>query len=160
MLFNCAKCNVSGQARCRTRCGTTVVECALTLPVLFFVLIALLDLGIAATRYNALAEVSRRIAREAILHGSLSPASSVEWGPVAYGGNMADGSQYVASAQWMIPTMRAGDVSVAITWPKNDNSPRDPVRVEVNYEHRPLIPGLCPWGPITLRSVATMHIAN
>ena len=61
----------SGRSPQHQRGGTTIVECAIVLPVLFFVLFALLDLGIAATRYNSLAEASRRIAREAILHGSL-----------------------------------------------------------------------------------------
>ena len=63
------------------RRGTTIVECAITLPVLFLVLFSLLDLGIAATRYNSLAEVARRIAREAVLHGSLAPDSAAPGGP-------------------------------------------------------------------------------
>ena len=56
--------------------------------------------------------------------------------------------------------MNAKDVSVQVTWPDNDNSPRDRVQVEVAYRHNPLIPGFCPWGPINLHSVATMHIVN
>ncbi len=142
------------------RRGTTILECAITLPVLFLVLFSLLDLGIAATRYNSLAEVSRRIAREAVLHGSLAPDSSGTWGPDEYSGTMADGSVVVAAAHGMIPTMNDSDVLVHVTWPDDDNSPRDRVQVEVSYEHDPLIPGICPWGKLELRSVATMHIVN
>jgi Flp pilus assembly protein TadG len=142
------------------RTGTSIMECAITLPVLLFVLFSLLDLGIAATRYNALAEVSRRIAREAILHGSLAPDASGTWGPGEFTGTMADGSAMLATAHRMIPTMNGGDVTVHVTWPDNDNSPRDRVQVEVGYRHDPLIPAICPWGQIDLRSVATMHIVN
>ena len=104
--------------------GATLVECAIALPVMFFVLFALLDLGLAATRSNTLAEVARKIAREAVLHGSLSPSSNGTWGPNPYAGTVADGSPIVASAQNMVPTMSADDVSVQVTWPDNDNSSR------------------------------------
>jgi Flp pilus assembly protein TadG len=152
--------NVCRRAIRRRRCGATILECAITLPVLFIVLFAILDLGIAATRYNALAEVSRRIAREAVLHGSLAPDTSGTWGPEEYDGTAADSSAIVAKAHDMTPTMIGSDVSVRVTWPDNDNSPRDRVQVEVAYEHKPLIPGFCPWGTLELHSVATMHIVN
>ena len=142
------------------RSGTTVLECAITLPVLFFVLFALLDLGIAATRYNALAEIARRIAREAVLHGSLAPDSSGTWGPDEYSGSLADGSAIVAPAANMVPTMDGSDVSVRVRWVDGDNSPRDRIQVDVAYQHEPLIPGICPWGPLSLSSTATMHVVN
>ena len=74
------------------RRGATAVEAAIVLPVLFAVLFAILDLGIAATRYNAIAEVAHRVAREAVLHGSLSEDSADMWGPSEYSGTLADGS--------------------------------------------------------------------
>src|SRR5882757_3533602 len=105
----------------RRHSGVTILECAITLPVLFIVLFAILDLGLAATRYNALAEVSRRIAREAILHGSLAPDTSGTWGPQEYDGTAADSSTIVAKAHDMTPTMVGSDVTVRVTWPDNDN---------------------------------------
>jgi Flp pilus assembly protein TadG len=142
------------------RRGTTIVECAITLPVLFIVLFAMLDLGIAAARYNFLVEASRRIAREVVLHGSLAPTSSGTWGPAAYSGTSADGSAMITPAIDMIPTMVPGDVNVNVTWPDSDNSLRDRVQVEVAYEHQPLVPLICQWGTLYLRSVTTMHIVN
>jgi len=144
----------------RERTGSTILECAIVLPVLFVILFAMLDLGIAAVRYNSLAEASRRIAREAILHGSLAPEASGTWGPDEFSGTVADSSELVDPARGMIPTMEEGRVNVHVTWPDNDNSPRDRVQVEIQYEHEPLVPGLLPWGPLNLRSVATMHIVN
>jgi TadE-like protein len=137
-----------------------MVECAIALPVMFIVLFALLDLGLAATRYNALAEAARKIGREAILHGSLAPPTNGTWGPGEYTGTVADSSPIVAAAHDMVPTMNPNDVSVQVTWPDNDNSPRDRVQVEVSYQHHPLIPGFCPWGTLNLHSAATMHIVN
>jgi Flp pilus assembly protein TadG len=138
------------------RSGATAVEAAIVLPVLF----AILDLGIAATRYNAIAEVAHRVAREAVLHGSLSEDAADMWGPNQYNGTLADGSEVVAAAANMSPTMDAGDVSVRVTWPDADNSPRDRVQVEVTYDHEPIIPLFCPWGTLELRATATMHIVN
>jgi hypothetical protein len=142
------------------RTGASVVECALVLPVLSIVLFAMLDLGLAAVRYNALAEASRRIAREAILHGSLAPDTSGTWGPEEYSGTASDSSDLVAPVHGRVPTMEDSQVTVRVTWLDNDNSPRDRVEVEMTYEHVPLVPGLLPWGSLDLRAVATMHIVN
>lgn len=142
------------------RRGATAVEAAIVLPVLFAVLFAILDLGIAATRYNAIAEVAHRVAREAVLHGSLSEDSADMWGPSEYSGTLADGSEVMATAANMIPTMDASDVRVRVSWPDVDNSPRDRVRVDVEYDHVPLVPLFCPWGTLELRSTATMHVVN
>jgi hypothetical protein len=137
-----------------------MVECALVLPMLIFTLFAMLDLGLAAVRYNTLAEASRRIAREVILHGSLVSETASVWGPSEFTGTAADSSELVASVRDMLPTMIPSQVQVRITWPEGDNSPRDPVQVEVNYEHQPIVPTISVWGPLNLRSVATMHVVN
>ena len=146
--------------RSRARQGVAILECAIVMPVLMFILFAMLDLGLAAVRYNALANASRRIAREVILHGAIAPTSSGEWGPTAFSGTAAGGSIIVASVQHTLPTMPLGDVNVSVNWPESDNSPRDPVRVEVTYTHQPIVPAISVWGPITLRSVSTMHVVN
>lgn len=142
------------------RCGATMVECAITLPVMLLVLFALLDLGLAAMRYNSLAEASRQIAREAIIHGSLAPDTSGTWGPGEYLGTAGDATDFVTSIQGLLPTMKKSDVTVRVTWLDGDNSPRDRVQVETAYQHQPLIPGLAVWGTLDLHSVATMHIVN
>jgi hypothetical protein len=146
--------------RRRNARGASALECAITLPVMFLVLFTLLDLGLAATRYNALAEGARRLARQAILHGSLSPTGSEVWGPAEYAGNADDGSTYMIALTGMLPTMSPELVSVHLAWPDMDNSPRDRVEVELSYEHQPLIPGFALWQPLNLRSRATMHIVN
>lgn len=142
------------------RYGATALEAAITLPVLLLILFALLDLGLAATRYNALSEIARRIAREAIWHGSLAPSAINSWGPQEYVGAIGDGNEITTIAQNMTPTMNANDVSVRVTWPDSDNTPRDRVSVEVGYEHQPLVPAICPWGTLNLSASTTMRIVN
>ena len=63
--------NTFRRAVARRRPGATLVECAIALPVMFFVLFALLDLGLAATRYNTLAEVARKIRQRQYCMGRL-----------------------------------------------------------------------------------------
>jgi TadE-like protein len=137
-----------------------MLECAIALPIMLLALFAILDLGLAATRYNALAEAARQIARQAILHGSLAPVEVGSWGPAQFVGTAADGSTIVQTVHGRLPTMPANLVNIQVTWPDNDNSPRDRVQVQVTFQHHPLVPGLTTWGPIDLRSVATMRIVN
>lgn len=142
------------------RLGACAVESAIVLPAALFILFSILDLGLATIRYNTLAEASRRIARQAILHGSLAPAEVGAWGPLQFIGNASDGSTVVSPLKNMLPTMSDHDVNVDVTWPDGDNSPRDRVHVEVTYLHQPLLPFLANWGTIPLRSATTMHIVN
>jgi Flp pilus assembly protein TadG len=156
---------MSTRNACKThvRCdrnGITMVECAIALPVMFVLLFAMLDLGIAAARFNVLAEAARRIARDASIHGSSSPDASAKYGPAAYSGTAADSSPIVQSAANLLPTMPKPRVNIRVTWLDGDNSPHDRVEVEVAFRHEPLIPALFMWGPIDLRSVSTMRIVN
>jgi hypothetical protein len=145
---------------CQRRAGVTLLECAITLPVLFVTLFAMLDLGIAAARYNALAEAARRIAREAVIHGSLAPPESTKWGPDEYVGTGDDNSDIAKAARPVFLAMPSHKVSIHVTWPDANNSPHDRVRVEVSFRHEPLLPQLFVWGPVDLRAVSTMCIVN
>jgi hypothetical protein len=142
------------------RHGVTLVESAIVLPVLFWMIFAMLDLGIATLRYNTLAHASQRIAREVVRHGSESPVAVGAWGPATYEGSANDGTPIVASVDDLLPTMSPSDVLVRVEWLDNDNSPRDRVHVELNYVHQPLIAGLSPWGELELRAASTMRIIN
>lgn len=143
-----------------SRRGAALVECALTLPIIVLILLALLDLGMAATRYNGLAEVTRHIARETIRHGSLAPPTEGTWGPSPFYGSMASESDLVASARRKLLLTLADDVLISIMWLDGANSPGSRVQVEAVTVHKPLIPGLFVWGPLELRSSTTMSIVN
>ncbi|QDV75604.1 TadE/TadG family type IV pilus assembly protein [Botrimarina mediterranea] len=140
--------------------GVVALESAFVLPITFFLLFAMLDLGLAAVRFNALSEAARTVAREVVLHGSMALDSPDAWGPGQFQAAASSDSDIVRTAQNVLPTMRLEDVTVAVSWADNDNSPRDRVRVRLSYLHQPLIPVLFAWGPLELRAEAIMRIVN
>jgi Flp pilus assembly protein TadG len=143
-----------------TRSGATMIECAFALPVMLMLLFGMLDLGLAAARYNALSDAARRVARAAIIHGSLESTRTAAWGPQEFAGTAADNSPIAMAANAVLPAMPKDEVNIHVSWPDNNNSPGDRVQVEISYRHQPLLPRLFAWGPLTLRAVSTMQIVN
>tara|TARA_R110002049_G_scaffold2750_1_gene21314 strand:+ start:9982 stop:10458 length:477 start_codon:yes stop_codon:yes gene_type:complete len=142
------------------RKGATLVEAAITLPLMLWILLSMLDLGLAAVRFNALAEAARRVCRQAIIHGQDAGEITSAWGPEAYEATAATASPMVAPAATAIPTMAPDEVSIRIAWPDGDNAPRDRVETQLQYTHEPLLSGLMPWGPFQLDASCTMSIVN
>lgn len=146
--------------RLTRRGGAVALESAFVLPVTFFTIFALLDLGLAAVRFNALSEAARCVAREVILHGSMAQNLADQWGPAEFNGAAASGSDIVRSARTVLPTMTLSDVNVSVSWLDSDNSARDRVRVRMTYQHETLVPVLFAWGPLELQAEAVMRIVN
>lgn len=142
------------------RFGAAVVESAFVLPILLFMLFAFLDLGLAAIRQNALSDASRRIARQAIIHGGLNPNNATQWGPDPFMGTAATDSPVVATVKAAFPTMNMEDVEVQVSWPDGGNLPGDHVLVTVGYRHEVLVPGMLFWGSLDLTSYTSMQIVN
>lgn len=142
------------------RAGAATVECAVVLPVALLILFSLLNLGLATIRYNVLAEAARRVAREAITHGSLVPHVRGAWGPDPFAGTAADPSPLIASLQNLLPTMVPDEVGVSVTWLDGDNTPHSRVEVALSYKHQSLIPFLASWKSIDLHAETLMRIVN
>jgi Flp pilus assembly protein TadG len=137
-----------------------MIECAFALPVTLILLFGMLDLGLAAARYNAISDAARRVVRAAIIHGSLENNRTATWGPQEFVGTAGDNSPIAVVANAVLPAMPKEEVNVHVSWPDNNNSPGDRVQVEISYTHQPLLPKLFAWGPLTLRAVSTMRIVN
>ncbi len=146
--------------RKKLRAGVIITESAIVLPVALLVIFSLLDLGLAAIRYNALGEAARLLSREAICRGSLASDVVDSWGPDEYEGTAADDSVFSRTIQRRLPTMESADVQIRIAWLDGANDPRDRVEVRLNYTHEPLLPGIMVWGPIELSSTSTLRIVN
>ena len=141
--------------------GATVVETAIVLPVALLVLFVILDLGLASLRYNTLAEAARRLARAAVMRGDETPSEiGGDWGPEPIIATAADAIDPAVTIHPLLPTMPPDGVSIRMTWPDGDNKSGNRVRVELKYEHEPLVPGFTPWGAIELESTSQMRIVN
>ena len=142
-------------------CGATAVEAAIVLPIALLALFAILDLGLATLRYNTLAEAARRLARAATMRGEETPTEiGSNWGPAPIIATAADAIDPAVTIRPLLPTMDPADVSIRMTWPDLRNNSRSRVRVELKYQHQPLVPGFNPWGAIQLESSSQMRIIN
>lgn len=139
--------------------GVAALETAFILPVLMLVLFAMLDLGLAALRYNALGAVADRVVRNASLHGNRVQDHSFALGPAPFTGTLATEDPLVAGLSALAVTMDPNEVGVTVQWLDSDNRPRDRVRVMLVYEHRPLL-AISAWGAIQLRAGSTQPIIN
>jgi len=127
---------------------------------MFVVLFAMLDLGLAALRYNCLGAAAHHISREASIRGTLARSINPMWGPDPYTGNAAATDAIVQPLQGFVPTMQPELVDVSVSWPDGNNRPRDRVTAIVTFVHQPLLPGLLPWGNLSLRAESTTQIVN
>jgi Flp pilus assembly protein TadG len=155
------------RSRCRPagrrphRPGATVVECAIVLPVTFFLLFALVVGAMGIFRYQEVASLAREGARYASTHGyqyrkdaGLPMGTTADWKTDIY--NNA-----------ILPKVVALDVnqlSFDASWPdvinqpgKPDNWPGSKVDVTVTYNW---LPELYLIGPIRLTSTSSMPITN
>lgn len=119
--------------------GGSLVEMALTLPVLLLVLFAILDLGRAVYAQNVIANAAREGAR----FGAIAPGDS-------------------QAIQTQTETAIVGLDMSAVTVAVNQTS--NTVRVTVTYQFNSITPlvgqFLGPGGAVTLQGVSTMNIES
>lgn len=137
-----------------------MVECAVVLSVWLLVVFTALDLGLAVFRNNTLSESARRLARQAIVHGSQSSPEATPWGPEDYTGTAADETEIAAAALSMLATMEPENVSIEVQWPDGGNDPDQRIHVSLTYEHQLLIPFARFGGPMQLRGDCVMRIVH
>ncbi len=141
------------------RTGATLVESALTLPLLLLLIFGMIDLGIAVQRAALCHEAARMGARMAIVHG----ADALQHGVWSV-------DQAVAAIHARIdPILEAAavdpaNVQVTVTWQKSGsgpylNSPGSLVTVQVSIPHRSAVPFLR-LPSFTVSSDSQMVISN
>jgi hypothetical protein len=143
------------------RTAVTAVECAIVLPVTFFLLIALVVGGTGMFRYQEVATLAREGARYASTHGhqwrkdaGQPVGTSTDWSSDIYNNAIAP----------QIVCLDTSQVSYQVSWPdvvnqpgKPDNWPGSKVDVTVSYQW---FPELYLVGPINLTSTSSMPITN
>jgi Flp pilus assembly protein TadG len=143
------------------RPGASVVECAIVLPLTFFLLFALVVGAMGIFRYQEVASLAREGARYASTHGyqyrkdaNLPTGTTVDWKTDTYNNAIAprmvalDPAQLTYDVKWPDVVNQPG---------KPDNWPGSKVDVTVNYDW---LPELYLIGPIRLTSTSSMPITN
>lgn len=130
--------------------GQSLVEFALVVPIFLILVFGVVDGVRAVFAYNTIANASREGARYAMVHGSNS-SSAV--GP----GNTSALTVYV---QKYTDGLGASSVTITPTWPGGSNDAGGKVKVDVQYQWKPMFSSLLHTGPLTLDASSTMVIVN
>jgi Flp pilus assembly protein TadG len=152
--------NRSQQKHADRRNGATAVECAVVLSAFLVILFGMLDLGLAVLNYNTLTEASRRLCRQAIVHGQLASPQMTVWGPTTVSGTAADGTPYARALSPELATFNLSNVDYAITWPDGTNSLDSRVLVTVTYNYQTMMPLILGKSQISLQATTTMHVQH
>lgn len=143
-----------------SRRGATLVEMAIILNVFLLLILGTLDLGLATYRYNTISQAARQGARQAAVHGALAPPAMSSWGPGAYTGTAADGSEFAQAVSPMLAGFNLSDVTIRVEWLDGGNAVQQRVRYSVSTPFRPIIGSLFTSASYTLSAASTMPIAH
>jgi Flp pilus assembly protein TadG len=147
-------------ARAGSHRGATAIEAAIVLSGLFVVLFGMLDLGLGILEFNTLAEASRRLCRQAIVHGQNASPSMTAWGPESVSGTAADSTAYAQALSPELATFNLSNVKYTINWPDDSNQYDSRVEVIVTYQYQPLMPFIFGTAGVPLQAVTTMHVEH
>ncbi len=109
--------------------GQSLVEFALTLPILLLLLVGIVDVGRGLQAYVALGNAVREAVREASVHGA---DASVPWGPTA------NDSRVTTAVRSRIVGIRTEDIAVTSSWPSASNAQGAEVIVGATYTFQPI----------------------
>lgn len=109
--------------------GQSLVEFALTVPILLLLLVGVIDVGRGFQAYVSLGNAVREAARDAAVHGA---DSSAPWGPTANDANVT------TAVRGRIAGIRTQDVAVTSSWPGGSNAQAQEVTVSATYTFQPI----------------------
>jgi hypothetical protein len=118
------------------RRGATLIESAVVLVVLMAILWSGLEVSMAVIRFNSMSASARIIAREASVHGELSPDP---WGiaPLSLSGTSSHPAAQLIAGQ--LPTLDPSQVTIELSWPDGDDQVGDRVMVTVRCVNSPVV---------------------
>lgn len=134
------------------RSGTTVVEMAVVGPLALFLIVGIMDIGLAIFAYNDIAAAAREGGRYAQVHGARYAANA---GPPPASGPAAN-DPYVERVVRGQAFVNQARLTVTSSWPNGDNNPNSPVVVGASYTYSPVL--LLGIGTFTMRTQTTFYI--
>jgi Flp pilus assembly protein TadG len=144
----------------RGRRGVAVVEGAIVLASLVIVLFGMLDLTLLVLESNTVAEASRRMCRNAVVHGQMASPQMTIWGPTSVTGTAGDGTEYAQALDPELVTFNLSNVNYTINWLDGSNQPGNRVQVIVTFNYQPMMPFLLGGSAIPISMDTTMQVAH
>ncbi len=143
------------------RRGATVAELAVVMGIFLTLVLGMLDLGLGVFRYNLLAQAARQGARQAIVHGDMADRLGT-WGPGAYSGTAADGTEIALAIQPLLRGIDPAQVSIQAEWLDGGNEVAEEhrVRITVSTPYQPAMTFIFGNPTFTLEATSTMAIAH
>jgi Flp pilus assembly protein TadG len=137
--------------RAGSRCGQSLVEFALTLPVLFAFVFCLMEVSLAFYNYDVISESAREGTRYAMVRGSSCPTSA---NPTCEA-TISQVNTYVSGLGW--PIIGGGAITPVTSYPSGNENVGSPVKVTVTYTFPVNLPFM-PRNSITMSSSSQMVI--
>jgi Flp pilus assembly protein TadG len=149
------KCPLPSRARrlCCGEGGSSLVEFAITVPVLLTFFFGLIQVCIASYTRGAISESAREGTRYAMVHGASCQTPSNASCTLTAGAVNA----YVSASQW--PNIGGGAMMVATTYPDGNENPASRVQVTVSYAFPFRIPAIRA-STLTMSSTSVMYIVQ
>jgi hypothetical protein len=135
------------------------VESAIILSSCLALLLGMLELSVVLVRNTVAADVSRRVARAAIVHGESANATLGSWGPASMELTADSGHPVALAARPALMVLNPSDVHISVVWPDGGNLVGQRVLVTVSILHHPIVSALG-YGSFTLQGMSIMRIAH
>jgi Flp pilus assembly protein TadG len=133
--------------------GSSLVEFAMTVPVLLTFFFGLIQVCIATYTRSAISECAREGTRYAMVHGTNCLTANSASCTV----NAQAVNTYVSSSPW--PNIGGGTMTVNTTYPDGNEKPGSRVQVAVSYAFPFRVP-MIPASTLTLNTSSVMYIVQ
>jgi len=119
--------NLHAANAARSEDGGSLIEMAVTLPLLFTLLFCFMELCLAFYSHDMISEAAREGSRYAIYHGATCPTSA---SPTCEA-TATQVNSYVTGLGW--PNLAGGTMTVATTYPNGNENVGSLVQVKITY---------------------------
>ena len=138
---------VGNGSRHKSQRGQAAVEFALTITVLVFLLVGMLELTMFVYTYSVLADAAKEGVRYAIVHGASANNSSGPLGSTKTSTSWAACSTLDSGTDAVVSTVQTyaalslhstSAMKISVCYPDQSNNPGNAVQVSVSYLYQPL----------------------
>lgn len=132
---------------CNSQRGQAALEFALTITILVFLLVGMLELTMFVYTYSVLADAAKEGVRYAIVHGASgnnpsgptgATKTSTSWGVCSSSDSGTSSVVSTVQAYAALSLHSTSTMNIYVCYPDGSNNPGSGVQVRVNYPYQPL----------------------